>query len=91
MNKLSGIGVISIVLGMTLLILNALAKLMGKSFSFVDMNIDKLISPDGASMASDMSPGIIHNMLSPVLNAPIYILCIVFGLILLIAGGIKLK
>lgn len=91
MNKLSGAGLFALVFGFTLIVIKALSKIVEKPFEFAEMTINKLMSPDGVSMTSSTSSGFIHSVLEPALNAPLYLLCIIFGLILLIIGGIYFK
>lgn len=91
MNKLSGAGLVALIFGFTLIILKALSSIVEKSFEFAEISIDKLISPEGLSVTSDMSPGFLHSIFAPVMNAPLYLLCIIIGVIFLIIGGIYFK
>lgn len=91
MNKLSGAGLVALIFGFVLIIIKALSSIVEKTFEFAEISIDKLFSPDGLSVTSSLSPGFFQSLLSPVLNAPLYLICIIVGVILLIIGGIYFK
>lgn len=91
MNKFSGAGLVALIFGFTLIVIKALSSTVEKTFEFAEISIDKLISPEGLSVTSSMSPGFFHSLFAPVLNAPLYLLCIIVGVIFLIIGGIYFK
>ncbi|MFA6008537.1 MAG: hypothetical protein WC799_01040 [Desulfobacteraceae bacterium] len=91
MNRLSGVGLAAMIFGFTLIILKVLSKIAEKPFDFAEISINKFIYPDGLSVTNSISPGFFHSFFEPVMNAPLYLICIVVGLILLIIGGIYFK
>jgi flagellar biosynthesis protein FliQ len=88
MNRLSGAGLAAMIFGFALIILKALSKISEKPFDFADISINIFIYPDGLPVTNSISPGFFHSFFSPVMNAPLYLICIIVGLILLIIGGI---
>ncbi len=91
MNKCSGVGLITLIFGLTLIVLKAISKVMGKSFDFADITFNILLIGNSPSASDPMTSGFFQSILSPVMNAPLYLFCLITGFLLLIIGGIYFK
>ena len=87
MNKFSSVGSISLVFGLVLVVLKAISNVLNKPFEFADKTPNLFIYPDGVVEGS----GFFYSLISPAMNAPIYLLCIIAGVILLVIGGLYFK
>ena len=87
MNKLSAAGLISLVFGFILVVLKAISNVADKPFDFADKTPNFLLYSDGVVENS----GFLQSAIAPVMNAPLYLLCIIMGVIMLVIGGLYFK
>lgn len=90
MNKFSATGLILLIYSFFIVVVKAISKILEKPLEFPDKTLHMLVysqnMPD-----EEVTYGFMHSIISPVMNAPIYIICLVIGVIFLIIGGIYFK
>lgn len=87
MNKLSAIGALSLITGLLMLVFKAISSQTEVKLAFPDLTIENVVSPDKLEWIDSMAAGIIHNFASGFVSTPLYLFCIVIGIIMLVVSG----
>lgn len=88
MKKLTGIGALSIVFGLTLVIFKTIANVTGKSISLPDLTLEQALDPARLKWMEELSHGFVLTCAQHAVTTPLYLYCIVVGVILFLLGGV---
>ena len=87
MSKFSGIGVLSLVTGLALIVFKMIGSVMGKDSSCTDFTLTQLVSPDNLSWVNTMPDGAMHNLMNTLVSTPLFVFCLIIGIVFLVVSG----
>lgn len=91
MGKLTAIGMATFVTGLFMLVFKAIANIMNVSLTFPDQTLRNVMSPEYIDQIDAMSEGIIHTVANSLTTTPLYLGCIIIGVVVLLVGGLLNK
>lgn len=89
MSKWAVSGIISIVIGGVILVFQLISGIMGESGSWTSLCLVDLFDPSSFNWIDHMTFLHINNLLDRIVIAPLYILLLCLGAVLLIISGFK--
>ncbi|MBU1172552.1 MAG: hypothetical protein KKD44_23585 [Proteobacteria bacterium] len=88
MSKFTLFGIISLVSGLFMLVFKAISSLTSITLAFPDLTLQDAMTPDNLAWLDGLSEGFFHTVAVSVASSPLYLVCIVIGVLLLLIGGI---
>lgn len=88
MNKLTIVGGISLVSGLTLLTFKGISGFTGKKIDTPDLTIEQVADPQKLVWIDNLSSEFIQNIADKAVTTPLYMYCLIFGVLFLVIGGL---
>jgi hypothetical protein len=91
MGKISAVGLLALVSGLFMIVFKAISVATSVSLTFPDLTLDAVLDPSKLEWIDDISINFIQNIADAVVTTPLYIGCIILGVVLLLIGGLMGK
>lgn len=91
MKHLSGLGFISTVSGIVLLVFKLIAAATQREFYLADLSLSMTMAPETLEKLDQLTNSLLRTCAENIVMAPLYLHLIIFGIIILIIGGLTTK
>ncbi|GAB6094962.1 hypothetical protein JCM14469_12140 [Desulfatiferula olefinivorans] len=91
MGKVSAIGLVSLVSGLFMLVFKGISAATKTTLTFPDLTLRDVLSPERIDAVDAMAEGLMYTLADTAVSAPLYLACIVLGVVVLLIGGFTSK
>lgn len=91
MGKVSAIGLLSLVSGLFMLVFKGIGAATKTTLTLPDLTLRDVLSPERFETIDAMAEGLTHTLADAVVAAPLYLACIILGVLVLVIGGVLNK
>lgn len=88
MNKITAVGGISLVTGLAMLTFKGISNFTGTKIETPDMTIQDVVDPSKLEWIDNLSSEFMIRIADQLVTTPLYIYCLIGGVVLMVIGGL---